>query len=59
MSEKFLGFDSLIQEGKQFKDTSDRGCKKKGIEYLEVPHFSLGGLTTLCVVDFSLLLVKR
>ena len=53
MSEKFLGFDSLIQEGKQFKDTSDRGCKKKGIEYLEVPHFSLGGFTTLCDVDLS------
>src|SRR5688572_26124026 len=35
------------------------GCKKKGIEYREVPHNSLGGFTTLCVVDISLLLVKR
>src|SRR5215203_477060 len=35
------------------------GCKKNGMEYREVPHNSLGGFTTLCVVDINLLFVKR
>src|SRR5579872_1003787 len=35
------------------------GCRKKGMEYRDVPHFSRGGLTTRCVVDFNLLLVSR
>src|SRR5258708_7187710 len=34
------------------------GCKKKGMEYREVPHNFLGGFTTRCVVDYSLLLVS-
>src|SRR5580704_9780764 len=36
-----------------------RGCRKKGIEYREVPHLSREGFTTLCVVDLSLLFVRR
>ena len=36
-----------------------QGNYSKGIEYLEVCHISLGGLTTLCVVDRSTLLVSR
>src|SRR5580704_5950882 len=35
------------------------GWRKKGMEYRELPHFSLGGLTTRWVVDFNLLLVRR
>src|SRR5687767_3738821 len=35
------------------------GCRKKGMENREVCHISLGGFTTRCVVDLSLLFVKR
>src|ERR1700735_783189 len=35
------------------------GCRKKGMEKRDVPHFSRGGFTTRWVVDFNLLLVSR
>src|SRR5437763_10817703 len=35
------------------------GCRKNGMENREVCHISRGGFTTRCVVDFSLLLVRR
>src|SRR5437763_9868748 len=35
------------------------GWRKNGMEYREVPHNSLGGFTTRCVVERSLLFVRR
>src|SRR5437763_11616322 len=35
------------------------GCRKNGMENREVCHISRGGFTTRCVVDFSLLFVRR
>lgn len=54
----FFGLASSIQFAKQVKSISERGCIKKGIEYREEFIFSLGGFTTLCMVDFNLWLVS-
>ena len=45
--------------GRQARLISPLGCKKKGIENLDVCHISRGGFTTRWVVDLSLLLVRR
>src|SRR5690606_19751312 len=47
-----------IQDVRQVKSISAFECNKKGTENMEVFINSLGGFTTLCVVDFSLLLVN-
>src|SRR3712207_5971403 len=48
-----------MQPSKQAKLMLLFGCRKNGIEYRDVPHFSRGGFTTRCVVDFKRLLVNR
>ena len=42
----FTGFSASMQLSSTSKRISLTGCIKNGIEYLEVPHNSRGGLTT-------------
>ena len=53
-----FGWMLSMQLSRQRKLILDFGCRKKGIENLEVCQNSLGGFTTLCVVLRSLLFCK-
>src|SRR6202012_1316603 len=54
-----LGWAASIQPGRQARLILLFGCRKKGMEYRELPHFSLGGFPPRWVVDLSLLFVRR
>src|SRR5665811_976639 len=59
ISSNCFGCSLSTQLSRQSNGISLMGCMKKGMEYREVPHISLGGLITLWMVDFSLLFVSR
>ncbi len=53
------GLSGVMQFSRQSSFTSDLGCRKNGILKRGKCHCSLGGFTTLCVVEQNTLLVKR
>ena len=54
-----LGCFWSMHDSKVVRSISPLGCKKNGTEKREFFMSSRGGFTTRCVVDLSLLLVKR